>query len=135
MKQQSLYLTLLLLLSWTVSYAQHGASRDTSRCYGITELKKTAKTAVDLHTCDTLLLTSKKMLANRDTLIKEKDYTITQYSLTIGIKDQMIKNREDTIAVKNQKIKKLTNQKKAIIVGWSATAIALTITTILALLH
>jgi hypothetical protein len=36
---------------------------------------------------------------------------------------------------KNQKIKKLTNQKKAIIVGWSATAIALTITTILALLH
>ena len=75
------------------------------------------------------------MLANRDTLIKEKDYTITQYSLTVGIKDQMIKNREDTIAVKNQKIKNLTNQKKAIIVGWSATAIVLTITTILALLH
>lgn len=63
------------------------------------------------------------MLANRDTLIKEKDYTITQYSLTVGIKDQIIKNREDTLAVRDKKIKKLHNQKKAILVGWAATAI------------
>lgn len=126
---------MLLLVNWTVLSAQPGVLKDTSRCYGLTELRKIAKTAIDLNTCDTLLLTSKKMLANRDTLIKEKDYTITQYSLTVGIKDQMIKNREDTIAVKNTRIKKLTNQKKAILVGWSATAIILTITTILALIH
>ncbi len=63
------------------------------------------------------------MLANRDTLIKEKDYTITQYSLTVGIKDQIIKNREDTIAVRNKTIKKLNRHKKAILIGWAGTAI------------
>jgi uncharacterized protein (DUF3084 family) len=123
MRQLNLYLIQLLLINWTASFAQHGVSKDTSRCYGLTELRKIAKTAVDLNTCDTLLSNSKKMLANRDTLIKEKDYTITQYSLTVGIKDQIIKNREDTLAVRDKKIKKLHNQKKAILVGWAATAI------------
>lgn len=86
-------------------------------------MRKIAKTAVDLNTCDTLFATSKKMLANRDTLLKEKDYTITQYSLTVGLKNQQIKNREDTLAVRDRKIRKLNNQKKAILVGWAATAI------------
>lgn len=134
MKQLNLYLIVLLLANWTALSAQPGVSKDTSRCYNLTELRKIAKTAVDLHTCDTLLANSKKMLANRDTLIKEKDYTITQYSLTVGLKDQMIKNREDTLAVRDKRIKKLTNQKKGILIGWSATAIILTFTTILALI-
>jgi len=123
MRQLNLYLIQLLLLSWTASFAQLGVSKDTSRTYGITELRKIAKTAVDLNTCDTLFATSKKMLANRDTLLKEKDYTITQYSLTAGLKNQQIKNREDTLAVRDRKIRKLNNQKKAILVGWAATAI------------
>jgi uncharacterized protein (DUF3084 family) len=123
MRQLNLYLIQLLLLSWTASFAQLGVSKDTSRTYGITELRKIAKTAVDLNTCDTLFATSKKMLANRDTLLKEKDYTITQYSLTVGLKNQQIKNREDTLAVRDRKIRKLNNQKKAILVGWAATAI------------
>lgn len=123
MRQLNLYLIQLLLISWTVSSAQLGVSKDTSRTYGITELRKIAKTAVDLNTCDTLLSNSKKMLANRDTLLKEKDYTITQYSLTVGIKDQFIKNREDTIAVRNKRIHKLNNQKKGILIGWVASAV------------
>jgi len=123
MRQLNLYLIQLLLLSWTASFAQLGVSKDTSRTYGITELRKIAKTAVDLNTCDTLFATSKKMLANRDTLLKEKDYTITQYSLSVGLKNQQIKNREDTLAVRDRKIRKLNNQKKAILVGWAATAI------------
>ncbi len=122
MKKQSLYLILLLQISWTQQFAQSGV-KDTSRCYGITQLRLIAKTAVDLNTCDTLLSTSKKIIANRDTMIKEKDYTITQYSLTVGIKDQIIKNREDTIAVRNKTIKKLNRHKKAILIGWAGTAI------------
>ncbi len=122
MKKQSLYLILLLQISWTQQFAQSGV-KDTSRCYGITQLRLIAKTAVDLNTCDTLLSTSKKIIANRDTMIKEKDYTITQYSHTVGIKDQIIKNREDTIAVRNKTIKKLNRHKKAILIGWAGTAI------------
>ena len=78
---------------------------------------------MDLNTCDTLLSTSKKIIANRDTMIKEKDYTITQYSLTVGLKNQQIKNREDSLAVKEKTIRKLNDQKKWIKVGWAATAI------------
>lgn len=78
---------------------------------------------MDLNTCDTLLSTSKKIIANRDTMIKEKDYTITQYSLTVGLKNQQIKNREDSLTVKEKKIHKLNNQKKWIKAGWAATAI------------
>jgi len=123
MRQLNLYLIQLLLINWTASFAQLGVSKDTSRCYGLTELRKIAKTAVDLHTCDTLLANSKNMLANRDTLIKEKDYTIAQYSLTVGLKDQQIKNREDSLAVKERRISKLNDQKKWIKVGWISTAI------------
>jgi uncharacterized protein (DUF3084 family) len=63
------------------------------------------------------------MLANRDTMLKEKDYTITQYSLTVGLKNQQIKNREDSLAVKEKTIRKLNNHKKWLKVGWAATAI------------
>lgn len=122
MKKQSLYLILLVLISWTQLSSQSGV-KDTTRCYGITQLKLIAKTAVDLNTCDTLLSTSKKIIANRDTMIKEKDYTITQYSLTVGLKNQQIKNREDSLTVKEKKIHKLNNQKKWIKAGWAATAI------------
>jgi len=122
MKKQSLYLILLVLISWTRLSSQSGV-KDTTRCYGITQLKLIAKTAVDLNTCDTLLSTSKKIIANRDTMLKEKDYTITQYSLTVGLKNQQIKNREDSLAVKEKTIRKLNNHKKWLKAGWAATAI------------
>lgn len=63
------------------------------------------------------------MLANRDTIIGEMKYAITQYSLTVDIKNKQIKAREDSLAVKEKRIKKLNNQKKLIKIGWLSTAI------------
>lgn len=120
-------MVMLLLISWTVSYAQTGKSTpDTVRCFGITELRHIAGTIVEARACDTLLANSKKMLANRDSMIVEKDLELSKQSGQLLLKDKIIEVKDQEIVDLNKDLKKANTHKKLLTIGWGSTSIVLT---------
>lgn len=127
MKQLSLYMVMLLLLNWTVSFAQTGKSKqDTIRCYGITELRHIASTIIQGRTCDTLLSNTKAMLSNRDSLIKEKDLEISKQSIQLLLKDKILEVKEQHILELNKALERSERHKKLLTIGWGSTSVVLT---------
>lgn len=125
MKRQSLYLILLLQLSWIASSGQSGITKDTSWCYGITEMKQIAKTAIDLNTCDTLLSNTKTKLSNREAMVKEQAVEISTQKNLINVKNQIIEVRDNTIKDKDHELKKLARKLLWAKIGWAATTIGI----------
>lgn len=127
MKQLSLYMVMLLLLNWTVSYAQTGRPKqDTIRCYGITELRHIASTIIQARSCDTLLANTKSMLSNRDSLIKEKDLEISKQSIQLLLKDKINEVKEQHIMDLTLSLDKAEKHKKLLTIGWGSTTLVLT---------
>lgn len=101
----------LLLLSWTVSYAQLGLSTtDTIRCYNVTELRKIAKTATNLELCDSLLTVSKKRLDVQSTIIAEKNKQLDFCNKTVSFNIERIKVRDREI----DKLQKSLNKERIV---------------------
>jgi len=126
MKKSRLSILLLLLISWTVSYAQPGKpNTDTIRCYGITELQHIAASLVSGRGCDTLLSNANAKLANRDSLIKEKNFEITNDTIALRLKDGVIDIRNTTITNLNDDVTKLKRQKKWLQFGWASSIVAI----------
>ena len=116
-----------LLMSWTASFAQTGKlTSDTIRCYGLTELRHIAATIVHGRTCDTLLANSKSMLANRDSLIKEKDIELSKLSSQLLLKDNIIGLKEQEITDLNNSLITANKHKKLLAIGWGSTSFVLT---------
>lgn len=113
-------------MCWIQSYAQLGKpSPDTVRCYGLTELQHIAATMVEARTCDTLLSVANAKLANRDTLIKEKNYEISQLSGQLVLKDKIIEVKDAEIKQINLHLEKAERQKRWLKFGWGSSAIIL----------
>jgi len=108
----------------TQLYAQIGVSKDTIRCYGITELRLIARTAVDLNTCDTLLSIAKSKITNRQALIEEQRVEISKFTSLNQVKDEVIVVRDNTIKDQKKEIKKLSRRLLWAKIGWVATAVA-----------
>jgi hypothetical protein len=127
MKRSSLFLTLLLLISWTVSYAQTGKpQKDTIKCYGLTELRYIAATMVEARACDTLLDNSRKLLSNRDSMIVEKNIEISKQSSQLVLKDKIIEAKDKEIVDLNLDLTTANNHKKLLAIGWGSTSFVLT---------
>jgi len=111
----------------TASYAQTGKPQpDTIKCYGITELRYIAATIVEARACDTLLANSKNMLANRDSMIVEKDFEISKQSGQLLLKDKIIEIKEQEISNLNKQLLRANRHKKLLSIGWGSTSIVLT---------
>lgn len=111
----------------TVSYAQSQRDvKDTIKCYGITELRVIAASMIELEACDTLLSNSRSMLANRDSLILEKDYELSVLSGELALKDKLIRVKEDDIKSLNLNLDKANKHKKLLTLGWGSTSFLLT---------
>lgn len=110
-------------MNWTASSAQTGKPNpDTVRCYGITELQHIAATLVEARACDTLLSNANAKLANRDTLIKEKDFEISQLSGQLVLKDKIIANKEEEIKQINLHLEAAERDKRWLKFGWGSSA-------------
>lgn len=131
-KKSSLFLVLLVLASWTASFAQSGKpAQDTVKCYGITELRLIAASMIELEACDTLLATSKLMLANRDSMIVEKDIEIFGLSNQLILKEKIISSKDSDIKDLNLKLDNATNANKWLKIGWISTGAVLALSIIL----
>lgn len=118
---------MLLLISLTASYAQTGKpTPDTIKCYGITELRYIAATIVEARACDTLLTNTKNMLANRESMIVEKDLEISKQSSQLLLKDKIIDIKDQEISNLNESLLKANRHKKLLTLGWGSTSVVLT---------
>lgn len=137
MNKRNLHL-LLLLISWTASSGQTQdllrAPKDTSCSYTTSELRVIASKLISGSECDTLLkvanvtvATQKKAIQSMQLTINQQDSRFIEASL---LADKLEAERD--IAQEETKIvkRKLLWTK----VGWAATGVILTITTVLALI-
>ena len=85
--------------------------------------------------CDTVLKIAKLTIANQDTALKSQAKTIdkqeVRYKKIEGLVDQCNVEKEGL----KKEIKKAKRRLTWTKVGWAATAVILTITTVLALIH
>ena len=116
----------------TQSYAQVGVQTSKPvNCYDSTESVYIATSLIKGNTCDTMLTTANKKLANRDSIIVEKNTQIESYTLSSDIQTQIISKREETIDEKNSEIHKLGKVIKWLKIGWvSSVAILVGVITI-----
>ena len=107
-------------------YAQHGKQNpDTVRCYGLTELRYIASTLVEAKACDTLLSIADVKLANRDSVIAEKAYQITQLQKQLSLKDQIIELKDQEIMKLSTALEKSERRRKWLKLGWVSTTVLL----------
>jgi len=115
---------MLLLQSWTISYAQTGKQNpDTVRCYGLTELQYIAATIIEGITCDTLLGECYVKISNRDTLIYDMQLEIDNLVQIIQFKDKIILLKEDEITKLTEDLKKEKRKLKWTKLGWVSTSV------------
>lgn len=138
MNRKNLHL-LLLLISWTVSSAQTpGLTRvlkDTSRCYTPTELKAIALSLIQGKECDTLLKVANLTMAAQSNAIHSMQVTIDDQDLRYLTTEHLVDVCKLEKEVLQKDLKKAKNRLIWTKVGWAATAVVLTVTTVLALVH
>lgn len=97
--------------------------RDTIKCYGITDLRNIAASLIELEACDTLLVNAKSMLANRDSLIKEKDIEIFKQSNQLILKEKIIVDNHNQLDKLTQQLNTVKNHRKLLGIGWGSTSL------------
>ncbi len=99
--------------------------QDTIKCYNLVELQQIAATLIDCEACDTLLSVANFKIKNREDLIKEKDFELSQLSGQNLLKDTIIEHKDDTINQLNESIISLQQQRKWIGIGLGSTTLLL----------
>jgi len=125
-KKSSSFLILLLLMSWTVSFAQTGKpAADTIKCYSLTELRYIAATIVEGRACVSSLANANAKLANRESFIKEKEIEISGLNKQLSLKDQLLLKKDEDIKTINLNLDKEKRKHKWTKYGWAATSVLL----------
>lgn len=108
-------------------------SKDTTRCYTPAELRAIALKTIRANECDTLLKVANAIITAKDTVIKSQAKTIDKQDLRYITTEHAV----DECEVAKEAVKKdLKKAKRRLVwtkVGWAATAVVLTVTTVLAL--
>lgn len=113
-------------MSWTVSFAQTGKPvADTTRCYGLTELRYIAATIVEGRACDSSLANANAKLVNRESFIQEQKIEIAGLNTQLSLKDQLILKKEEDIKAINLNLDKEKRRHKWTKFGWAATSVLL----------
>lgn len=130
---------LLLLISWTVSFAQtpgsNPVSKDSLRCYTPTELKAIAHQLINGKECDTLFKIARLQITVRDTIIASQNRTIKLQDTRQETSKNLVKELDLKIEGlkdenKNLKTKLILNK-----IGWAVTSVGLGIITVLSIIR
>lgn len=125
------------MISWTVSSGQTPGSslvsKDTKRCYDTTELKAIALKLIHGAECDTLLKIAKLTITAQDTVIKSQAKTIEKQDIRYITTEHAVDECEIAKEVIKKDLKKAKRRLIWTKVGWAATTVVLTVTTVLAL--
>lgn len=124
---------LLILLSSIALFSQ--SSADTSRCYGVTDLRKIALKLTEGQECDTLLKIADAQLSNRDTTIVYLNEVISGFKQESSLKESIILARETELKAVNLQLKKTKRKLVFTKAGWLLTTLSLTSTTIYFFIH
>ena len=124
---------LLILLSSIALFSQ--SSADTSRCYGVTDLRKIALKLTEGQECDTLLKIADSQLSNRDTTIVYLNEVISGFKQESSLKESIILARETELKAVNLQLKKTKRKLVFTKAGWLLTTLSLTSTTIYFFIH
>jgi hypothetical protein len=136
MIKSSLYTALLLFLISTASYAQViKVNLDTSRCYGITELRDIASRINDADKCEELLENSNAKIAVKDTVIALKDKELSLQSSEIVLQKSIINNQNTEIQSLTIKFDDEVKRHKWTKLGWATTSVVLSAVIFVSLLH
>lgn len=92
------------------------------RCYTIEELQFIAASLVEGRACDTLLALEKLKLQNRDSLVTEKNFEISQKDQEISALNQIVHLKEERIKEVELHLEKVENKNKWLKIGWGSTA-------------
>ena len=124
MIKYSLYTALLLFLISTASFAQVvKVNLDTSRCYGVTELREIASRINDADKCEELLENSNAKIAVKDTVIALKDKELSLQSSEIVLQRSIIGNQKKEIQSVTAKFDDEVKRHKWTKLGWAGTSI------------
>ena len=116
-------------MSWITLSGQTGTPKDTTRCYGITELARIAAGLVNGKTCnDTLLPIAKAQLAQKDSIIKENKIQNNILSIQLSLKESIIKDKDVKIEALDLHISSLETKNKWLKFGWLGSTIAIVTT-------
>jgi hypothetical protein len=124
MTKLSFFILLILMNSTPSLEAQ---SSDTTRCYGVTDLRKIAVKLTEGQECDTLLKLSEIQLQNRDTTIIILNKSITGLKTESSLKESIISRKQQEIDTINLQLKKTKRQLWWTKAGWISTSVALTV--------
>lgn len=106
--QKLILFILLIQINWIQLSAQ--PSSDTSKCYGVTTLRKIALKLIQGQQCDTLLKISERQIQNRDSVISIKDKEITGYKTESSLKESIISVKEQEKQTINLQLKHTKRQ-------------------------
>lgn len=136
MIKSSLYTALLLFLTWTVSYAQVvKVNLDTSRCYGLTELRDIAASITEGDKCNESLKNSNAKIAVKDTVIALKDKELSLQSSEIVLQKSIINNQNTEIQSLTIKFDDEVKRHKFTKLGWATTSVVLSAVIFVSLFH
>lgn len=134
MQKLSLF-TLLILLSWIPLSVRSQVSSDTSRCYGVSELRKIALALTKGQHTDSLLQICDSVCDNQKQIILLKDQQVTGLKSESTLKEFIIsrKNQEiQTIQLNLDKTKRKLTWTK---IGWVSTTLLLLTSTGYFIIH
>jgi hypothetical protein len=107
----------------TALYGQQ--SSDTTKCYGVTTLRKIAMTLTKGQHCDTLLKLSELQIQNRDTTILMLNKNITGLKTESSLKESIISRKQQEIDTINLQLEETQRQLWWTKAGWVSTTLGL----------
>lgn len=124
MKRLSLSILLTLILSISL-YSQK--SSDTTRCFGITQLKSLSIKLIKCKECDTLLKISDKQLLIKDSIINFKSLQLVNLNKQLVLSDTIISRKNQDISNLTKSLNEFKLKEKVFRYGClgSGTALAL----------
>ncbi len=102
----------LILTVSILSFAALGKSQDTTRCYGKTELRKIAKTAIQKQECDSLLKITNRQLKVKMELLADDDAQLILLKQVVSKNEGIIANKQTQLDETTKLLKREVRRKK-----------------------
>ncbi len=132
--QKSSLFTLLILLS-LIPLSGISQVSDTSRCYGVTELRKIALALTKGQHCDTMLTICDSISENQEQIILLKDRQVANLKSESSLKESIISKKEQEKQTIQLNLDRVTRKLTWTKVGWVSTTLLLLTSTGYFIIH